>query len=83
MRAPVCFSSQVGPLCPGLNEGYCQVARRRVSPTGRKDIWVLVDSCTRCGQHTPIHPDQLSYVEQDWITRWNRHCIEYYSDDKV
>ncbi len=52
--------------------------RQGSSPTGNKDIYVLVDSCAKCGNHRPVHPGKLTYAEADWIKRWNRRCeVDY------
>ena len=58
-------------ICENGNVGN----RHRAGPTGQKDFMILVDECYKCHCLYPVNPDDLSYLERDWITRWNRNKI--------
>jgi hypothetical protein len=46
--------------------------RKRISPTGRKELMILVDRCHKRGAMLPVEPEKLTWKEKDWIERFNK-----------
>lgn len=64
--------------CTRSQRCHCRAkGRMSVGPTGRKKVWmILVDSCLTCGRNYPIHPEQMTHEQTEWIRRWNKRCDE-------
>ena len=54
------------------------LSRYGCSPTGKKDIHVLVRPCRDCGQMFPVFPERLGYAERAWLRRWNVRALDFY-----